>query len=555
MTTVAPPPPPLPNPPPMASQAVAVAVNPPPSLAGLGVGALLKGTAVQIDPKGAVQLQTPVGALTIHTALAPPLGAVLALQIQAIYPQVQLQILSMDGEALRRFASPQAMTKGMSQPGDAALAETSLPLAVNLTAGAQAVATVIRPPQGQFWGPAPSPGQVPFASSPAGIFPAPGNQPLPGAGEAPPTVMPGRHVQGPQAAALLDSVSQAAAKAPPAAPSFTNAPIGTQVTIKVVSIQPPGQPLPQPLSMGVSLPFSPPPGLNALAVGQTLDAVVTGATAAGNSIVMTAAGEMSLSARAPLPEGAILILQVTGKPVFPPAPPALSINEPGAGMFLARGWPALGEAAQALSEADASVIQNLINNVIPKPDSHLAANILFFMMALRSGNLSGWLGEEADKILTRVKPSLAARMKEDFNALARMAGEPAAAGGWRIALVPFFNGTEFEQIRMMTRRHGKEGGEEEDRQSIRFVIDVVLSCFGRLQLDGLLRDKGKHMELLVRTGSHLPSQIQNGIRDIFRETSELTGVKGGVGFQASPPNFVEAAVKEIAGGGVDGLVV
>ena len=47
------------------------------------------------------------------------------------------------------------------------------------------------------------------------------------------------------------------------------------------------------------------------------------------------------------------------------------------------------------------------------------------------------------------------------------------------------------------------------------------------------------MDLIVRTENRLPDKMHEDIRDIFQEASDVTGIKGGISFQAAPPNFVE----------------
>ncbi|MCH8835756.1 MAG: hypothetical protein IH925_07395 [Proteobacteria bacterium] len=71
------------------------------------------------------------------------------------------------------------------------------------------------------------------------------------------------------------------------------------------------------------------------------------------------------------------------------------------------------------------------------------------------------------------------------------------------------------------------------------MIDVELERFGHLQLDGLVRARNKRLDLIVRTASPLPRQMHDDIRRIFRDATELTGIKGVVAFQAAPPGFVE----------------
>jgi len=75
-----------------------------------------------------------------------------------------------------------------------------------------------------------------------------------------------------------------------------------------------------------------------------------------------------------------------------------------------------------------------------------------------------------------------------------------------------------------------------------------------LQLDGLIHDKHKRFDLIVRTDHRLPADVQNGIREIFSQTGEWTGTEGGVTFQAAPPNFVELIPAVDADGDI-GLLV
>jgi hypothetical protein len=115
-----------------------------------------------------------------------------------------------------------------------------------------------------------------------------------------------------------------------------------------------------------------------------------------------------------------------------------------------------------------------------------------------------------------------------------------------VALIPFYSEQELRQLRLYSRPHGADD-EGEDPSGTRFVIDVDLSRLGRLQIDGLVRDGGKHMDLIVRTEAPLPGQMPGDIRQIFLNAQDLTGFKGGITFQAAPPVFVEVAPEKIIG--------
>jgi len=109
-------------------------------------------------------------------------------------------------------------------------------------------------------------------------------------------------------------------------------------------------------------------------------------------------------------------------------------------------------------------------------------------------------------------------------------------------MIPFLNGDEIDPLRLSLRHGGEdadEGDTENRGQGTRFVIDLDLSHIGRFQLDGLVQQGEKRMDLIVRTEDKLQQTIENGIRSIFQEAVDVTGINGGIVFQAAPPNFTE----------------
>jgi hypothetical protein len=274
-----------------------------------------------------------------------------------------------------------------------------------------------------------------------------------------------------------------------------------------------------------------------LATGQVVHGTVTGTTPLGHPLVHTAEGLFSLATRTPPPAGSAITLEVAGTPsmsgaarqALPPLPHAELLN--------ARDWPLLDEALRALGEANPAIAQKVVETAIPRLNARLGAGVLFFLAALRAGDLRNWLGIEPVRILQRFRPDLMARLRDDFGRLSRLAEEPVS-GDWRVALVPLHTGGEIERARLFMRNHGGED-ETKGTRGLRFVVDVTLSRIGRLQLDGLVRAKGKRLDLIVRTESPMPARMHNDIRRIFEEANDLTGIAGGLSFQAAPPDFVE----------------
>ena len=287
--------------------------------------------------------------------------------------------------------------------------------------------------------------------------------------------------------------------------------------------------------------------------GQIISATVTGSAPNGQTIVQTPLGPMSMPLAMALPRGMQLTLEITERPLLPDAERTAPLPTRAQTLFRARHWPAMTESLQALQNTDPAMAQHLAAGVLPRADTQLAATIIFFQSALRGGDVAGWLGTDALRILQRERPNLASRVRDEFREIGTLAAKPMT-GDWRIALIPFFNGADIEQARLFLHPYG--GGDARDEGSpkgTRFIIDVDLSRFGRMQLDGLAqdKDKNKRLDLIVRSNEPLPSAMQNDIRTIFREANELIGIEGGLIFQAAPANFVEIAPDDEPDAGSD----
>ena len=512
MSSVTPPPPPT-APPPIPAPAPAptlTVIDPSAPLTRLRPGALLAAVISARLGQGLFQLQTAQGTITVQTGVALPEGGALDLLLVTAAPKVQFQIAAIDGKPPQAaLKTPGATQAPGATPGASAGAVGGTAPGPPLGVGATFTVTLLRP--------------APGAGTPTSLA----------AQGAPPGAAPAANA-GPRlpATAAPSSKHPPAAGAAPAAATKpgTALPAGTQFSVKVLAVTPSAAPAPRA------------PGGTVIEAGRILTGTVTGKTAAGQPIVHTRSGVMALIVRATLPEGTRVTMEVTAPPILPKMPEGMPLRE---GLLLGRGWPALNDAVKALAEANPAAARQLVNTVIPQPGPHLAANILFFLMALHGGDMRAWLGTNQARLLQHARPDILTRLGEDFSQLARMAEEPVS-GEWRVALIPFYSEQELRQLRLYSRPHGDDG-EGEGPSGTRFVIDMELSRLGRLQIDGLVRDGGKHLDLIVRTEAPLPGEMPGDIRQIFLNAQELTGFKGGIAFQAAPPDFVEAAPEKIIG--------
>ncbi len=564
MTTVVPPPPPSPPPTistPPTPLPTAVVTNPPPALARFPIGALIKGNVFAEQSRGTFQVNIARGSFVMQTNTPLPKNAVLVLQLVSLGPKAQLQIISINGKPLLPALRQQNVLKPANNPATGGVTTSSLAGGKTVTAqaspfamlrtGATITATLLKPPAG--WGLPAAPVAGGAKSKVGAVGPTAAKGAAKGLVGAKSTISgPGKTASAAIAQPSAKAVGKGTSPAAPPSRSVPSSaitgkvgafPAGSQIKVKVLSLNLAARPA-QP-AKGVAVPSSPlrVPGPVSLAPGNAITGTVTGKTSSGQPILTTNVGALTLATRTPAPVGSAITLEITGE-LTPPKHNPAAARTTGEVMLQSRTWPALEEAMKALEEISPAVAQQVTNAVIAQPNARLATNMIFFMSALVGGNISSWIGDGAARTLQRFRPELAEKLKGDFKSLEKMAKE-SAKGDWRVSLIPIYAGEGIEQIRVMTRNLGDDEKEEnEEAEGTRFVVDVDLSRLGRLQLDGLVQDKGKRLDLIVRSSSALPTGMQNDIRGIFLQAGELTSISGGLTFQAGPADFVELSPKE-----------
>ncbi|MCC7015723.1 MAG: hypothetical protein IT564_00770 [Rhodospirillales bacterium] len=542
MTTVPPPTaPPAPPAPVPASAPVATVPAPPPPLLAMPPGARLEAVVQSADlALGKVLVQTALGSFDLKAPLPLPADARLVLQVALQAPVVQLLILSINGQPLAGIPRPGAAPlpgPGSSSPGRAAAVFSASPIPDRVQVGTVVEATLLRStPQ--------SPPRTP--GSPAAPASSPARPDFPLQWTLAARVAQLGAAVGGRFAALPEKVSAALSSLispradreaassqsprPPAGSATT--PPGTAVAMRVTAMR-----ADSPLASSV------PTGTAPLAPGRSLAATVVSSTP-GNTIVETAAGPMLLATAEALPKGLRLTLELAGPPRLP-----LAETEGRASPLVARGWPALEDAATLLKRDAPELHRALIGTQLARPDSTLAAGIVMFLAALKAGDLVAWLGEDMVRALTRSRPDLLRRLNEDFRELARAADDPGA-GDWRVAVIPFNAQTAIEQLRILTRRRSRQDPDAPS-DSARFVVDVTLSRLGRIQIDGLVRRKEKRLDLVVRTAEPLPAVMREDIRRLFTAATGATGIGGLVAFDARTNGFVEVQAEYLLRGSGD----
>lgn len=460
-------------------------VKAPPAVLDLPPGSRIAGRVAGASADGLVGIKTDLGDMTVATKAPLSRGAGLALVVQTRQPGLTLRIASLTHQRPNAAAAAPTADETGTEPGrvpgraqaSAALVGRSLS-AVVVSASAPASAPGAPSP--------PSPASVAMAAD--------GAAPLHAGARLTLRVIAVR--PGEAAPALV--TPSATSSAPASAPRFD---------MRVVS-SPPGGPLRLTSPVG--------------------ELVVGGQPAAG---------------ALRLPVGTTMTVETVELSSAEPAPTrAILAGE--AAHASSTEWTSVKDVLRLLEAADPAAARHMTEAVLPRATTSLAANLLAFLGMARDGDAQRWLGDRASRTLRAIQPDLEKRLGAEVQ---RAVSPPDGQknGEWRAIPIPFATDDGLETVRMMVRHRerdkdgGEDDGEGRDERTARFVLDVRLSRLGRLQLDGLVRNDGKRLELMVRTERPLASALRDEIRGIFAEAGALTGFGGSVGFRAAPAGFVE----------------
>lgn len=505
------------------------------ALAGLPAGALIEAMAQARPTKGVLEVMTADGPLQLKVlppATLPPIpeGARLLLQTG---PNGALSLMAVNGRALGGAAltgmppgflggavlgggvlgtGPQPPnTQTATNPAQHSV-QTAPPATVQTGAAPGITATVIRPAQNPGVMDSPTatgglPNNLPAGTQLtvriAGIQP-----PQPQTGQIP-TGNPTNNSQPASvpnpAHAAQQGMQHKPTMSPPAPPGGTASPLPMTVTAPSASGAPP-----------------------------MLSGTVTAHPPGGQAVLNTSIGTIAVPTAQSVAIGSVIRLEVVAPPNPPAAPPPNVAAAKPEGLT-AQGWPALTDTMETLATNDRQAL-DMMMRAIPQAGPRLAAAMVAFTGAMRTGDSRGILGDNTTKALDKAgRRDLAERLKADLSALSEEAGRPVGGGDWRLHTMPFAHGGQVDPIHLFVRgADGKDGRNQAGSANgdQRFILDFNLTSLGRLQLDGLVRREDKLFDLIIRTGDPLPQEMRMDIMHIFTQASELVGTKGSVAFQA-----------------------
>lgn len=278
-----------------------------------------------------------------------------------------------------------------------------------------------------------------------------------------------------------------------------------------------------------------------------LRGTVAGATPQGQPILATKQGMLALNVQASLPQGTKVTAALTDPAAALLTAPPLSA-EPGP--LTDRDWPAMRQLMASLAGIDRTLAQSVMAGV-PQPNRKLGAALSFFLSAIRGGDARGWLGEEAAGALERSgRGDLLAQLEKEFKSLQQQQAEPLP-GDWRPFTLPMFDGQGLKpiQVHVHPLQEDESGGKREGgKPGSRFLIDIDLSRFGPMQLDGLVRPN--HFDLILRSNAPLPPELRVELIQVFADSVRAVGYSGGLSFQSGAKSWVKLTRAGKAGLGV-----
>ncbi len=279
-----------------------------------------------------------------------------------------------------------------------------------------------------------------------------------------------------------------------------------------------------------------------------LRGTVAGSTPQGQPILATKQGMLALNVPASLPPGARVTAALTDlAQATQAAAPTLS-GPPGP--LDERDWPAMRQLMATLAASDPALAKSMLATM-PQPNRKLTAALGFFLAAMRGGDARGWLGDEASSTLDKAgRRDLLERLDKDFEGLRRDAAEPLP-GDWRSYTIPLMDSTGPKPIKLHV--HPLKEDEESDgrprgKPGSRFLIDLDLSRFGPMQLDGLVRPN--HFDLILRSHAALPPELRVELIQVFADSVRAVGYSGGLSFQSGARSWVKLTRAGQAGLGV-----
>ena len=213
---------------------------------------------------------------------------------------------------------------------------------------------------------------------------------------------------------------------------------------------------------------------------------------------------------------------------------------------LVQNWQALSQIISVLPMTDGSTIAHMMGNRVPtiQNPGQMTSGMVFFLAAMGASNPARiWLGPQVSEQLEKAgQAKLLGLLDQDMRRIFRL-GRETPANDWRPLLVPLQVGGDISAIPVLIRHITDDDGQggaqdgagddDEKTSSTRFIVELELSQFGLLQVDGLLAEK--KLNIIIRSAIILPPEMKNRLTGLFITALEISGYSGDLQFRENSP--------------------
>ncbi len=210
-------------------------------------------------------------------------------------------------------------------------------------------------------------------------------------------------------------------------------------------------------------------------------------------------------------------------------------------------WTTLQDIHQTLNQAAPQIAQAM-SNIIPNASTpaQLGNSAMFFLAAMRTGDVQGWLGEKASETIKSAgKGDLLTRLGQEFSTISRMSSE-STNQDWRTLNLPLMWQNDIHKTLIHYRKeHGQDHGDNQSTKSqTRFIMNLSLTQIGKIQIDGLFREQAsdlKRLDLILRSEDSFSSAMKTEMRRLYTDALSETQITGELSFQDKPEYWVHIA--------------
>lgn len=211
---------------------------------------------------------------------------------------------------------------------------------------------------------------------------------------------------------------------------------------------------------------------------------------------------------------------------------------PAPSYFLApESWPLMNDIYQALAQIMPRAAQAM-NAMTPSPNNpaQIGPAALFFIAAVRGGDLTQWLGSASTDTLRRSgKSGLLERLGLESSTLNKLATDNVS-GEWRAISLPMMWENQVQKIALYYKNDSRPEQDNPEGRQHRFIFDLSLDAMGPVQIDGLFR--AQRLDLIIRAKEPFSPPMQTEMRRLYAGALGKTSIIGDLSFQNHPDQWV-----------------